>query len=254
MPLLTRIPEPKPVAVFCDVDDTVAPSTQAIGDAMADALRALADRGLRLGFVSGGSIDQMLKQVSAKLDRPHVLLGTSGSHAVRMDGKGGAKELFKLGFSEAERAEILAALDALIARYGIHSDTTTADQLQDRGCQFTLSALGRGAQEARKRAFDPDGAKRRDWVRFLTERLGEGRFEMRVGGTTSVDITTRGVDKASGLRQLLGELGWKAEESLYFGDRFEETGNDFPVLSIMACIAVKGPDETLGHFRRLLGD
>jgi hydroxymethylpyrimidine pyrophosphatase-like HAD family hydrolase len=73
-----------------------------------------------------------------------------------------------------------------------------------------------------------------------------------VGGTTSIDITAHGVDKGWGVRELLALQGWKAEDCLYFGDRFEETGNDYPVLAVMDCVAVKNPAETLGHFRALL--
>lgn len=251
MALLTRLPKRRPLAVFCDVDDTVAASTQAIAPPMAQALQALAASGIKLGFVSGASVELMRRQVSERLPLPHLLLGTSGSHAVELSGTGDERLLFKHGFSEAERAEILAALDGLITEFGIKPETTLADQLQDRGCQFTLSALGRGADAERKRAFDPDGAKRRQWVRYLTGRLGDGRFEMRVGGTTSVDITAKGVDKASGLRQLLGVLGWQAEDGLYFGDRFEETGNDHPVLTLMDCVAVKEPAQTLAHLQAL---
>jgi HAD superfamily hydrolase (TIGR01484 family) len=253
MSLLTTLPSRRPAAIFCDVDDTVAVSTQVIGDAMTGVLTALADAGVLLGFVSGGSVEQLSKQVSSRLARAHVLLGTSGSHAVKIAADGARSELFMRGFNAEERREILAALDALIRRYDIRSETTAADQLQDRGCQFTLSALGRGAAEARKRAFDPDGAKRREWVRFLADRLGDGRFEMRVGGTTSVDITTKGVDKASGLRELLEKIELDPARCLYFGDRFEETGNDYPVLTVMDCLWVHGPDETLGHLKGILG-
>ena len=121
MPLLTQIPQRLPQLIFCDVDDTVAPSTQALSMPMVDALRALHDKGLKLGFVSGGSVAQMSKQVSACLDRAHVLLGTSGSHAVQVDADGTTTELFKRGFSDVERAEILAALDALVAHFKIQS-------------------------------------------------------------------------------------------------------------------------------------
>jgi hydroxymethylpyrimidine pyrophosphatase-like HAD family hydrolase len=102
------------------------------------------------------------------------------------------------------------------------------------------------------RNFDSDGSLRREWVRFLVGRLGEDRFSMRVGGTTSVDITAKGIDKASGVRRLLDTLGWKADNGLYFGDRFEETGNDHPVLQVMDCVNVHGPEQTLEHFRALL--
>lgn len=252
MALISSLPSRRPSAIFCDVDDTVAPSTQPIAPDMVAALCALADAGVKLGFVSGASIDLLLKQVSVKLPREHVLLGTSGSHAVRIAADGGRSELFKLDFSATEREEILSALEGLIREHGIQTETTLADQLQDRGCQFTLSALGRGADAAHKRAFDPEGAKRREWVRYLTARLGDGRFSVRMGGTTSIDITAKGVDKASGMRRLLREQGWKAEDGLYFGDRFEETGNDHPVLALMDCVAVHSPADTLKHLKAFL--
>ena len=253
--LLSSLPETSPRALLMDVDDTIAPSTRPIEPAMREALLGLMDKGVGLAFVSGGSVAQMWGQVSVPLRRGHVLLGTSGSHAVavRMDGEGmHREELFNHGFSAHERADILAALEALIDRYAIRPDTDRADQLQDRGCQFTLSALGRNAPDARKRAFDPDGSVRKAWVDFLEQRLGGGRFSLRVGGTSSIDITAKGVDKGSGVRELLPRLGWRAEDCLYFGDRFEETGNDTPVLGVMDCLAVRSPEETLRHFEALL--
>jgi HAD superfamily hydrolase (TIGR01484 family) len=253
--LLTALPDAAPSALLMDVDDTIAPSTRPIEPAMREALAALMDKGLGLAFVSGGSVAQMWGQVSVPLRRAHVLLGTSGSHAVAVRLEGGAmqrQELFNHGFSASERADILAALEALIDRYAIRPDTDRGDQLQDRGCQFTLSALGRNAPDARKRAFDPDGAIRKGWVGFLEQRLGAGRFSLRVGGTSSIDITANGVDKGSGVRELLQRLGWRAEDCLYFGDRFEPTGNDTPVLGVMDCLAVRSPEETLAHFQALL--
>ena len=253
MALYQSLPDGSPSILMADVDDTVAASTQPIGADMAATLCALADLGKRLVFVSGGSVAQMASQVSARLPRVHHLLGTSGSHAVAVDAGGRQTEIFKVGFTDEERQEIYGALDALVEKYHVVPDTTREDQVQDRGCQFTLSALGRGAADARKRAFDPDGSVRREWVHFLEARLGENRFTMRVGGTTSVDITAIGVDKASGVRRLLETLQWRAQDGLYFGDRFEETGNDFPVLSVMDCVAVHAPAQTLGHLRVLLG-
>ena len=253
--LLKKLPPGRPLALLMDVDDTIAPSTRPIEEAMRAALLGLLDSGTKLAFVSGGSVEQMWGQVSLQLPRAHVLLGTSGSHAVRVHADGEElrrEELFNHGFTEADRADILAALEALIARFSIVPDTDRQDQLQDRGCQFTLSALGRNAPEGRKRAFDPDGGRRKEWVGFLEQRLGADRFSLRVGGTSSIDITAKGVDKGSGTAELLQRLGWRAEDCLYFGDRFEETGNDTPVLGTMDCVAVSSPAETLAHFKALL--
>ena len=115
-----------------------------------------------------------------------------------------------------------------------------------------MSGLGHGAALDRKRAFDPDGSRRREWVRRLEDRLGAGRFNLRVGGTTSLDITPKGVDKGSGVTQLLGRTGWRAQDCLYFGDRFEDTGNDHPVLAVMDCVEIRDPGETLALFQELL--
>ena len=167
MQLHQALPSVRPRVLLMDVDDTIAPSTQPVEPPMAAALDALCARGFALAFVSGGSVDQMWGQVTLRLARPHVLLGTSGSHAVdvAVGGPHGTRqEVFNHGFSAQERSEIQAALQALIDRYHVVPDTDAADQLQDRGCQFTLSALGRGAAEARKRAFDPDGSVRRGWA------------------------------------------------------------------------------------------
>jgi HAD superfamily hydrolase (TIGR01484 family) len=139
-----------------------------------------------------------------------------------------------------------------VGSYGLTPDTSESDQLQDRGSQITLSGLGHGAALDRKRAFDPDGSRRREWVRRLEDRLGAGRFNLRVGGTTSLDITPLGVDKGTGVAQLLQRAGWDARDCLYFGDRFEGTGNDHPVLEVMDCVEVRRPAETLALLRALL--
>jgi phosphomannomutase len=255
MQLLRELPAFQPRVVLMDVDDTIAPSTMPVSPAMAAALDGLCAKGIALVFVSGGSVEHMWGQVTRQLARPHTLLGTSGSQAVEVL-QGGPQseraELFNHGFSPDERAEIVGALQALIDHYHVVPDTSFEDQLQDRGCQFTLSALGRKAAEARKRAFDPDGAIRREWVGFLEQRLGNDRFSMRVGGTSSIDITAKGVDKGSGVRELLQRKGWDAKDCLFFGDRFEATGNDRPVLAVMDCVEVERPEQTLAHFQALL--
>ena len=241
--------------VLTDMDDTVVGSTRSLAEGMAGAIDAVIVSGRGLAVVSGAALPRMLSQVSAHLRGPHHLVATSGSQAVhvtRGPGEPGIEELFHHAFSVRDREEILAALRWLVALFGLKPDTSEADQMQDRGSQITLSGLGYAADLARKRAFDPSGERRREWVRRLEERLGAGRFNLRVGGTTSLDITPLGVDKGTGVVQLLSRLGWKAKDCLYFGDRFEETGNDHPLLAVMDCVEIRHPDETLDLFHKLL--
>jgi phosphomannomutase len=53
-------------------------------------------------------------------------------------------------------------------------------------------------------------------------------FSVRMGGTTSVDITQHGIDKAYGIRKLRDTLGIAIEEMIFIGDVLFPGGNDYP--------------------------
>ncbi|HET9868902.1 MAG TPA: HAD-IIB family hydrolase [bacterium] len=235
------------LTLIADVDDTVCPSTRPISPALAREIDRLVSGGCAFAFISGSTIPQISAQITPFLTVPHHLLGASGTHYVRVDraeGKASPVEVYRLEFSPEERAEILRAFEALIEKYAIRSLTDKADQLQDRSSQITLSAVGRHAPEAAKRALDPDGVKRREWVGFLRGLLGD-KYSLRVGGTTSIDVTPAGVDKAWGIRRFLKENGLRASECLFFGDKLGPGGNDAPALEVVDCLEVRGPDHTL---------
>jgi phosphomannomutase len=243
----------KMLTLIADVDDTVCPSTQPIGPGLAREIARLVNGGCPFAFISGSSLNHISAQLSPFLGVPHHLLPVSGAQYVKVEYEGGKpvfKEQYRLEFSPEERKEILGALEALIAAYDIRPLTSKEDQLQDRGSQITLSILGRSAPEDKKRAADPDGKKRREWLDFLRKRLGE-KYSMRIGGTTSIDITPQGIDKAYGIRRFLQANGLKPSEALFFGDKLGPDGNDFPATQVVDCIEVEDPShmlEILGRF------
>ena len=68
---------------------------------------------------------------------------------------------------------------------------------------------------------------------------------MRVGGTTSIDITRANIDKAYGMRKLIDTLDISREEILFFGDQLQEGGNDYPVKAMgIDSIQVDGWEDT----------
>ena len=78
-------------------------------------------------------------------------------------------------------------------------------------------------------------------------------LEVRSGGSTSVDITHRGIDKAYGMRQLAEQTGIALEDMLFVGDRLDPDGNDYPVLAIgVPCHAVEGWQDTAEYLDDLL--
>ena len=72
---------------------------------------------------------------------------------------------------------------------------------------------------------------------MLERRLPD--VAVRVGGSTSIDITRPGIDKAYGIRKLVESTGFAIDEMLFIGDALYPGGNDAPVRdSGVATIAV----------------
>nr|WP_321181996.1 HAD hydrolase family protein [Microbacterium barkeri] len=78
-------------------------------------------------------------------------------------------------------------------------------------------------------------------------------LEVRSGGSTSIDITQAGIDKAFGMRQLSTHTGIPLTDMLFYGDRLDEGGNDYPVLAIgVPSVAVEGWEDTAAKLEELL--
>lgn len=70
-------------------------------------------------------------------------------------------------------------------------------------------------------------------------------FSVRLGGTTSIDITKPGIDKAYGIRKLRDILGIGIYEMLFIRDALFPGGNDYPAKEAGAfSIQVRDPNET----------
>ena len=102
------------------------------------------------------------------------------------------------------------------------------DIIEDRGSQITFSALGQNAPIALKEDWDRDGSKKELLRRNLSILLPN--LEVRKGGSTSIDITAQGMDKAFGVEKLREYSSKEIGELLFIGDRLEFGGNDYPVL------------------------
>ena len=115
--------------------------------------------------------------------------------------------------------------------------------LEDRGSQITFSALGQAAPVDAKRAWDPTGEKKNTLRAAVAALLPD--LEVRSGGSTSVDVTRRGIDKAYGMRKLAELTGIELGDMLFVGDRLDPDGNDYPVKTLgVPCIPVQGWQDT----------
>jgi HAD superfamily hydrolase (TIGR01484 family) len=108
-----------------------------------------------------------------------------------------------------------------------------------------MSLLGQNAPTKEKRAwFEANNTKREKLRALIATRLPD--FEVRAGGTTTIDITRKGIDKAYGMAKLLEHLSITKQDILFAGDKMDPGGNDYPVKAFgIDSIAVRNAEDTV---------
>ncbi len=250
-----------PRLVAFDLDDTLAPSKSQVPQRMLDAFGELLSR-TTVAVISGGNFEQFEAQLISQLDsadsvteesleRLH-LLPTCGTRYERREA-GAWHTVYREQLTPDERDAALTALREEAERLGLWETELWGEILEDRGSQITFSALGQRAPVDAKHAWDPDGAKKNTLRAAVAARLPG--LEVRSGGSTSVDITRRGIDKAYGMRKLEEHTGIPLSDMLFVGDRLDPDGNDYPVKAMgVTCHAVAGWEETAEFIEGLLAE
>ncbi|WP_076071369.1 HAD-IIB family hydrolase [Sphingomonas montana] len=229
-----------------DLDGTLAESKQAIDAEMA-ALLARLTHVATVAVISGGDWpqyeSQLIGNLPADTDFARLLaMPTSGTKLYRNDGTGW-NQVYADDFSTEERDTILAALDKAIVEAGLQDDPAWGDKIEDRGSQITFSALGQQAPLDAKHAWDPDFAKRKRMQAILEPVLPD--FTVRTGGSTSLDITRKGIDKAYGIRRLAEISGIATTDMIFMGDAIYPGGNDYAVRAAgVDSVAIRDVTET----------
>ena len=101
-------------------------------------------------------------------------------------------------------------------------------------------------------AWDPDCKKREIICKRCKELAPE--FDYEIGGTTSINAVTPGMNKEFGMTHLLDELKVDKSEVLYFGDMTQPGGNDYPVVQMgIDTITVRSHEDTAYALRGILG-
>ncbi len=234
----------KNLIVF-DLDGTLAPSKSAVDDETAGLLgRLLAV--VKVAIISGGDYPQFKEQVLGHLSADTNLanlsiLPTDGTKFFSYDTDW--HERYSEDLSDEQKQKIVSALQLAVEQSGFEPQQHWGERIEDRGTQITYSALGQQAPLEAKQTWDPDFAKRKKIAALLEETLPD--FAVNLGGTTSIDITPRGIDKAYGIRKLRDILNVTIDQMLFIGDAIFPGGNDYPALQAgVDSIRVRDPEDT----------
>lgn len=233
--------------VAFDLDNTLARSKKPMSPEMGRRISTLTTL-IPVAIVTGGSFALIDSQVLAMLtddaDRTHLhLMPTSGTRYYRWSGSDWHRE-YAHDMNSDDRRNVIAALERHAREQGIWCEHPWGDCIEDRGSQITFSALGQRAPIERKEAWDPDNAKKNR----LAEAVGRDFPHLAVhsGGSTSVDVSQRGIDKAYAVRILASLLDTQVGRIIYVGDRMDPDGNDYPAaMAGTIAIRVSGPEDTL---------
>ncbi len=220
-----------------DLDDTLAVSKSAISPRMAGLLAKLLEK-YEVCVISGGKFEQFEKQITSQMDVAPELLAkfhmmpTCGTRYYTFDAASGEWIThYKEDFTDEQKTKIITVLEDSARKFDLWEEHPDGEIIEDRLSQVTYSALGQHASPEKKYAWAEANKEIRKTMRDdVAGQLTE--FEVRLGGTTSVDVTKIGVDKAYGMKKLMEATGASMDELLFFGDKLEEGGNDFPVKNL----------------------
>ena len=253
---------PSKKIIAFDVDGTLTKSKTLITESMAKLIKELVKQRMVVA-IAGGSFKQMqtqflppfLKDDSvAPFIHNFTLLPTSGSQRYQYDE---AKNNWVLTDKEPLPGGVKEKAIKLL-QYVINSGqyeippNPIGNIIEDRDTQITFTPNGQQAPVEIKMAFDPDRKKREKIKAFLEPQLPE--VSILINGTSSIDILSRGFNKAVGLNRFLDKEGFKKNDVIFVGDGIFPGGNDYSVYEAgFDTISVKNPEETEEIVRNWLG-
>ncbi len=251
----------KKVLAF-DIDQTLNVAKTPIPDEIADLLIGCLDH-FEICPISGQKFDQFLIQIvnrlidrgatTAQLQHLHLFVA-QGTQYYRYEGTDW-QQVYNYPLTDDEVQKITSAIESAARELGYWEEDKLQqgdEIIENRLSQVTFSALGQKAKTEDKYAWDPDCKKREKIVEKAKEQAPE--FDYEIGGTTSINAFTPGMNKKFGMTHLLEELKVKKEDILYFGDMTQPGGNDYPVKEMgIDTITVRSHEDTAYALRGILG-
>lgn len=234
--------------IIFDLDGTLNISKTSPNKKMLTLICKLLNK-TKVAVISGASFGQFEKQflknlgcADDKLARLFIL-STSGSGLYKYE-ENSWTQLYENPISKNDKEKIRQAIKLAVLKADIPvAKHLYGEIIEDRADQLTYSALGQEAPVELKKRWDPDHKKRSKIIKALLPHiLG---FEARIGGTTSIDITKKGIDKAYGVKKIGKFLNISKNDMLFVGNAIFPGGNDYSVKEAgIETVQTSGPKET----------
>lgn len=253
----------KGLIVF-DLDGTLAESKSTADQEMIELLTQLLSK-KPVAVIGGGKFGlfehQLLNQlkIDPSLLKNLYLFPTTATAFYKYE-DGDWKDVYKIELTPEQRQKIKDTFEKVFQEIGYqHPEKTYGPIIEDRGTQVTFSVFGQNIVEVLgKEGLEMKErwkVEQHDTKMKITELMQKylPDLEVRAAGTTSIDVTQKGIDKSYGLRQIKDHLGIEIKDMLFVGDAIYPGGNDYAVTSTEAdYIKIETPEDTKQIIRKVL--
>jgi len=200
-------------------------------------------------------VNQLKNPTKEQLSRLHLFVAQGTQYYRFNTEKNDWEQVYNYPLTDEQVEKIIKTIEQSAKELGYWEEDKLAagdEIIENRLSQVTFSALGQKAGTEAKYAWDPDHEKRKKIVARCKELAPE--FDYEIGGTTSINAMTPGMNKVFGMTHLLEELNVEKSDVLYFGDMTQPGGNDYPVVQMgIETITVRNHEDTAFALRGILG-
>ena len=237
-----------PKAALFDLDDTLAPSFEALSPKMVEKVRQVLDL-MPTAIITGRDFKWMSQDfLPLFAGVPHAdrfyLFPEGSAQCFQWDGKLW-NEIYGETITDEERAKITQTIKDAVRDTGVLEGMSVfGEQFVQKKAMVAFAALGVKVPTDLKYSWDPGNIRRKTLRDAIAKALPE--YDVLMGGATSTDVTKSGINKAYGVRWFAERLNIPTSEMLYVGDALEEGGNDFVVIETgVQTRPTSGPEQTL---------
>lgn len=202
-----------------DVDGTLTPSRGKMDSEFKEFFLEFVNRN-RVYLVSGSDAPKTVEQVGLDIFRSVDISYNCSGNAV-----------YSQGFALRENNWVMPGdLHSLLLTCLDHSEypIRTGNHIEERQGAVNFSVVGRNALQADRDAYyqwDKTSNEREAIAELIKNKFPD--IDAQVGGETGIDIYKKGADKSQILKDFIGEI----DKIVFFGDRCDPAGNDYPIAS-----------------------
>lgn len=216
-----------------DVDGTLTPSRGRIDESFLQFFLSFCSRN-KVYIVTGSDLPKTIEQVGKEVIQACEGVFSCCGNEYRRKNKIVYRNSLKLKFHETDILETMLRQSRFTPKTGNH--------IEKRSGMINFSIVGRNASKQQREMY-LEWDKKTGEREILAEKIRKllPRLDCAIAGETGLDVYLKGNDKG----QVYPFVAEDDKQLVFFGDRCEEGGNDYPLAMLAdSCYHVKDWTET----------